>query len=137
MYGPMTQVNEFLRMTRSEVRVVAEMACIRTGRGVARRESEGKRGVGDRACPSTVSYRQKLAVPAAQRQPDFSLNIRVARGCECRCNAAERRQVDERVCCRAPIQLYECSSVDNVRRINVCIRQWHSGELIARRSGSG
>ena len=67
------------------------------GRGgrVAAPHRRRQRRVSNEAGPAAVADLLKFAVPARDRQPDFDLDIGIARGRNCRGHAAERGQIRE------------------------------------------
>ena len=88
-------VDNLLGMALTELHVVAGVAGIGAGGGVAAAERGRQRGVADRARIAAVADALELAVPRiGRRHPQLELDLGVGGRARDRLNAAERRQRD-------------------------------------------
>ena len=140
--GAIREVDRFFRMAHREARAAADVACVGgTGR-IAAPERVSHRGVADGARPRAVADRLILAVPARAcragalcggGEPDFDLDVRVARRLQRRRHAAERRQVGERIATAAgaAARLRETAGRDDLRCVDRALRQRERRETLA------
>ena len=89
------EIDQLLRVPQREDRRVADVTGVGGRRGVAARERASHGGIGNRAAERAVAHRLEFAVPARCGQPDFHLDLGVARRRQ-RCgDAAERGERGE------------------------------------------